>query len=165
MATGSPFLNINQTSQHSQDCKRCAFWTSISLMHSLRHSLTACGALFHSFPYFIRNLGCFPFGSCCSGGGASDVPACLSDCSFCCGRLHICCVAAAAPEAAPSAPVASTAASSGRVVGLPSTSSGVSLEARKSTRSLRPTEQDDCRTPAGGKSVCWRKFCISLWAV
>ena len=26
-------------------------------------------------------------------------------------------------------------------------------------------EPEDCRTPAGGKAVCWRNFCIRLWAV
>ena len=70
--------------------------------------------------------------------------------------LHGC--SCSAPEAAPSAPVASTAASGGRVVGLPPTSTGVSLDAWRFTRSRGPTELDDRRTLAGGKAVCWRKF-------
>ena len=70
--------------------------------------------------------------------------------------LHGCSCSAA--EAAPAAPVAPTAASGGRVVGLPPMSTGVSLGAWRSTRSRGPTEVDDCKTPAGGKAVCWRKF-------
>ena len=54
-------------------------------------------------------------------------------CHCCCG-CSIRCMVAATQEAAPSAPVTSTASSRGRTVGLPSTSTGVSLEAKKSTR-------------------------------
>ena len=55
--------------------------------------------------------------------------------------LHGC--SCSAPEAAQSAPVASTAASGGRVVGLPPTSTWVSLDAWRFTRSKGPTERDD----------------------
>ena len=68
----------------------------------------------------------------------------------------------AALVAAPSAPVASKAVARGQILGWPPTSTGVSLGSMKSTRSRRPTEQGNCRTPgpAGGKAVCSRKFQI-----
>ena len=69
------------------------------------------------------------------------------------------------PVPPPTAAPAAEAASRGRVVGRQPTSSWVSLEARKSTRSRGPTEPDDCRSPAGGKAVCWRKVFIRSWAV
>ena len=85
--------------------------------------------------------------------GAAGVPASLS-----CGSRRIHCVVAAEPKAASSAPVASTAAFGSRVVGLPPTSTGVSLGgkvgARRSTCSRGLTELDDCRTPTGGKADC-----------
>ena len=70
MANGSLFLNRNQTSPPSQDCGGRALWTSISLMHSLRHSLIASGALFHS-SYGISAA--FPFGSCQSRYSRSTI--------------------------------------------------------------------------------------------
>ena len=100
-----------------------------------------------------------------AAAAAAGVPASPSDCCCCGSRQRIRCLAATVPEVAPSAPVASTAASGGRVVGRPPTSTGVSLGARRSTRSRGPTELDDCRTPEGGKAGCSRKFWIRSSAV
>ena len=103
----------------------------------------------------------------CGGGGGGG--GCGGGGGWCSGESELSAVVASVfaawlqlqcteGTAAASAPAASTAASGGRVVGLPPTSTAVSLSAG-------PTELDDCRTPAGGKAVCWRKFWIRSSAV